>query len=160
MAEQHRLSSPPKGLMRLAARFPIVLFRARLGWLLFGRFVMVVHRGRVSGKARRVVLEVVDFDRPHSRITVASGWGRKADWYKNVIKTPMVSLMYGTRFFSAEARELSIEEAYAVMRRYADKHPAAFRSLGRMMLRNMPEDIDEACKVISETLPFIAFEWE
>jgi len=160
MSEQQKLTTPPTGLMRLGARFPILLYRAGMGWLLFGRFVMVTHTGRVSGKERNVVLEVVHIDRVNRRLTVASGWGTKADWYRNIKKTPEVRLTYGVRTFTAMARELSTDEGYQVMRQYAGKHPAAFRSLGKMMLRAMPEDIDEACRVVSETLPFIDFHWE
>lgn len=160
MNEQQKLTTPPTGLMRMAARFPILLYRAGLGWLLFGRFVMVTHTGRVSGKERNVVLEVVHIDQASRRLFVASGWGKKADWYRNIKKTPRVRLTYGSHTFTALARELSTDEGYQVMRQYADKYPGAFRSLGKMMLRAMPEDIDEACKVVSETLPFIEFHWD
>jgi len=49
----------PTGLLRLLLRAPILLYRARAGWLLGHRFVYVAHRGRRTGARREVVVEVV-----------------------------------------------------------------------------------------------------
>ncbi|MEV0085192.1 hypothetical protein [Saccharopolyspora sp. NPDC050642] len=54
---------PPKGLSRLLFRLPIHLYRWGLGWLFGSRLVLVNHVGRVTGKPRQVVLEVVSRDR-------------------------------------------------------------------------------------------------
>lgn len=47
---------PPRGLLRLAARLPLWLYRAGLGWLLSNRFLMLTHIGRKSGLPRQVVV--------------------------------------------------------------------------------------------------------
>ena len=47
---------------RRLARAPIWLYRARLGWCLGPRFVLVEHTGRASGKTRQTVLEVIARD--------------------------------------------------------------------------------------------------
>ena len=82
--------SPPRGLLRLAARTPIWLYRLRLGWLLGGRFLMLTHIGRKTGRPRQVVLEVVRHDRDSNSFIVASGWGEQSNWFQNVQKTPQV----------------------------------------------------------------------
>src|SRR5215212_10162331 len=45
------LKSKPAGALRLAFRLPIYLYRLDLGWLLGHRFLLLVHRGRESGRS-------------------------------------------------------------------------------------------------------------
>jgi hypothetical protein len=69
----------PHGLLRLGFKLPIALYRARLGWLLGHRFLLLTHRGRKSGKIHQTVLEVVRYD-PATRESVAlSAWDARAD---------------------------------------------------------------------------------
>jgi hypothetical protein len=53
----------PRGLVRIAVRLPILLYWLGLGWLLGHRFLLLTHRGRVSGQVRHTVLEVIRHDR-------------------------------------------------------------------------------------------------
>lgn len=67
--------------MRWFVRAPIWLFRARLGFLLGSRLLMLEHLGRKSGGRRHVVLEVVTRApgsyRPHSvNVQPQEGWAR------------------------------------------------------------------------------------
>ena len=50
---------PPKGLRRLVFRAPLHAYHARLGWLFGQRLLLLHHTGRVTGKPREVILEVV-----------------------------------------------------------------------------------------------------
>jgi deazaflavin-dependent oxidoreductase (nitroreductase family) len=123
----------PKGLLRLAMRFPILFYRLRLGWILGGRFLLLEHRGRRTGALRQVVLEVVDHDPARGSYVVAAAWGRQADWYKNICADPRVHVTVGTRRFAAEARTLSEGEARHHLETYAIEHPAAFKELGSLL---------------------------
>ena len=50
---------------------------------MFGsRLVMIEHLGRVSGERRFVVVEVVGLER--NVVRVASGFGHRAQWYRNI----------------------------------------------------------------------------
>lgn len=49
----------PSKAFRILARMPNGLYRARLGWLLGKRFLMLLHMGRKSGLVRRAVVEVI-----------------------------------------------------------------------------------------------------
>ncbi len=123
------------GLLRVRwfVRAPIWLYRARLGILLGGRFLMLEHIGRKSGLRRYAVLEVVDRPEPDTYVVVA-GFGRRAQWYRNVEAEPRVRLWLGSRRpVAAEARPLGGEEAGASLRRYAAAHPRAWRSLRRVL---------------------------
>lgn len=72
---------PPAGLSRLLFRLPLHLYRAGLGPMFGHRLLVVNHIGRVTGKRRQVVLEVIVHDDDGSYV-VASGWGPSAAWYQ------------------------------------------------------------------------------
>ena len=45
---------PPAGVVKAIVRFPLVLFRCRLGWLFGPRILVLSHRGRsAAGFTRR-----------------------------------------------------------------------------------------------------------
>ena len=55
---------------------------------------MLEHRGRRSGQARFVCLEVVDRPRPE-RIVIVSGFGERAEWYRNLRADPACFVSVG-----------------------------------------------------------------
>jgi len=145
----------PKGLLRLFLRAPILLYRARLGWLLGGRFLLLEHLGRTSGKRRRTVIEVVDHDEATGAYFVCSGWGRGSDWFRNVQKTPEVRVTVGLRRFEARARELDADQAHARLSSYGARHPKALAQLAKMMLGEAPADLGTAVAQLVEAVPVV-----
>jgi len=143
----------PTGLSRLFFRAPILLYRARLGFLMGGRFLMLEHTGRKSGRRRYTVLEVVRHDRQAGTYVVASGWGERADWFRNVIKAPEVTVSSGFRRRPARAIRLSPELAERELCDYARRHPAAFRALARIMLGDAAEG---DCHAAAQVVPMVA----
>lgn len=124
---------PPRGLVRLLFRLPIWLFRLHLGWLAGSRFLLLLHTGRNSGLPRQSVLEVLQYDKASDTYAVLSGWGERADWFRNVVKTPEVTLYVGRRKLPARAVRLPSEQAEAAILDYARRNPLAIRVLPRMM---------------------------
>ncbi|MEU4656821.1 nitroreductase family deazaflavin-dependent oxidoreductase [Streptomyces sp. NPDC023723] len=119
----------PTGWRRLAARAPVLLFHAGLGPLLGGRLLLLHHVGRVTGLDRRVVLEVVAYE-PSRRVwTVASGYGDRADWYRNLRARPKTVVQFGNRHHAVTARFLAAEEGAETMADYAARRPRAARRL-------------------------------
>ncbi len=133
MIEKVADRKPPSGLLRALARAPIGLFRLGLGWLFGGHFLMLTHRGRVTGKQRNVILEVVRNDANNNAFYVASGWGEKSDWRINIGKDPDVNVHFKSRSFPAVAERLSVEDAELEMLDYGRRHPAALMQLARVM---------------------------
>jgi deazaflavin-dependent oxidoreductase (nitroreductase family) len=123
------LSSPPRGLLRWLARLPTLLYRWRAGWLLGHRFLMLVHTGRRSGKTRTVVLEVLRHDPLEGCYIVASGWGERADWYRNLRQTPDAVIEVAGRRHAVTATFLETERAGQELARYAAAHPLLWRLL-------------------------------
>jgi deazaflavin-dependent oxidoreductase (nitroreductase family) len=81
---------------RRLMRAPIWIYKARAGALLSSRLLMLEHIGRKSGARRDVVLEVVDHPTPETFI-VASGFGSKAQWLRNIEANPRVRIYAGIR---------------------------------------------------------------
>jgi deazaflavin-dependent oxidoreductase (nitroreductase family) len=123
----------PHGLTRLLFRLPIQLYRCHLGWLLGGRFVLIHHVGRRSGKPRRVVVEVVSHDRDPESWTVASGFGPTADWYLNLLVGPDTTIQVGRRTVPVTAVQLTPHDGARTVEAYAVAHPATARRLAGFM---------------------------
>lgn len=68
---------------RWLVRAPIWLYRGRLGIVFGSRLLMLEHTGRTSGARRYAVLEVIDRPSP-GRYVVSSGFGARAQWFRNV----------------------------------------------------------------------------
>ncbi|BDZ63446.1 hypothetical protein GCM10025877_03840 [Agromyces mangrovi Wang et al. 2018] len=128
---------------RWVVRLPIPLYRAGLGVLLGRRFMMLEHTGRTSGEPRFVVLEVVD--RPDERtVFVASGFGPRSQWYRNLRADPSCHVSTGRiRRRPAEADLLDAEGGAEVLARYAERYPKAWAALQQMMRDATGEDDPE-----------------
>ncbi|GAB3918013.1 hypothetical protein GCM10011575_42470 [Microlunatus endophyticus] len=114
---------------RRAVRAPIWIYRARLGVVFGRRLLMLEHIGRKTGARRYVVLEVIDHPAPH-RYIVASGFGYRAQWLRNIQHDPHVRVVIGShRPRPAAATVLDQRQVGPILHRYADQHPRAWRQL-------------------------------
>ena len=146
---------PPRGLWRWLARLPIWLYRARVGWLLGDRFLMLTHVGRTSGMPRQVALEVVRHDKATGDYYIAAGFGEKSDWLLNIGKTPRVVVQAGLRQWQANAARLTPDEAGREILDYAHRHPFAIRELARMMGYRM-DGTEAGYRALGRQLPVVA----
>lgn len=108
---------------RRLVRAPIWIYQARAGALFGSRILMLEHIGRKSGEARYAVLEIVG-QPANGRYVVASGFGRKAQWFRNIEANPRVRVYVGSRApAAATARVLDRAEADRVLADYRSRHP-------------------------------------
>lgn len=126
--------APPRGWLRFLLRAPLLLYRLKLGWLLGRRFLRLTHQGRKSGKARSTVLEVLRYDRLSGCCVIASGWGRRSQWYQNVKAESHVRYTVGAKERAGRATELPLESAERELRSYGERYPRAIRKLMRLMI--------------------------
>ena len=113
---------------RALMRAPICLYRARLGFLFGSRTLMLEHVGRKSGAKRYVMLEVVGHPAPDTYV-VASGFGERSQWFRNLMVNPRTRVSvagHGPR--AATARRLPTGEADAVLADYVTGIPARGQS--------------------------------
>ncbi|TQN30339.1 deazaflavin-dependent oxidoreductase (nitroreductase family) [Haloactinospora alba] len=125
-------SQPPRTTARRALyRAPIWIYRLGLGGLLGNRFVLLTHIGRKSGRARQVVLEVVGRHEESGGYLVASGYGGRAQWFRNISTEPRVRFQVGWRRYTGTARPLPAEESGRRLAEYARRHPRTAAALMR-----------------------------
>jgi deazaflavin-dependent oxidoreductase (nitroreductase family) len=154
MSTKSLVSSPPKGLMRWFLRAPIFLYQIGLGWLLGERFVLLHHIGRKSGQARQTVVEIIGHEQASDTYYIASGWGHKAQWYQNILATPIISIQVGRRKLKVLAKNLSPEEGAKILVSYREKHPFAARELSSFMgvdIRN--SSLSELENIVQDAIP-------
>lgn len=146
----------PGRLLRLVMRAPTWLFRAGLGRLLGRRFAYVVHRGRKTGLRRSTVLETIRYSPESGEVVVVSGWGEKAQWYRNVLASGAQEVHIGAhRYLRPEQRRLSPQETVELLDEYVRAHPLAARLLGSISSLRLG-DAGERERLARE-LPALAF---
>ncbi len=149
---------PPSGLRRIMFRVPILVFRARLGWLFGHRLVLINHQGRKTGRQRQVVVEVAARDRATGAVTVASGYGSRSDWFRNLLVAPDTTIEVGTRRLAVRAVPLSPEEGGEVMVDYARRHRLSATVLASYVRFDVDGGSDDGYRALGREIPFVRFE--
>ncbi len=140
--------------VRWLVRAPIWLYRTRLGFLFGTRLLMLEHTGRKTGARRYVVLEIVARPAPGTFV-VASGFGAKAQWFRNIVANPHVTVYLGShRPRPAEARILNPGPSSAVLADHAAAHPCAWRTLRPVFETTLGAQIDDHATL----LPLVALD--
>ncbi|OMC12912.1 nitroreductase [Mycobacterium sp. SP-6446] len=128
---------------RRLMRAPVWMYRARAGALFGSRILMLEHIGRKSGVPRYAVLEVVDH--PSADVyVVASGFGRKAQWFSNIAANPRVRVYVGSRApRRATARVLDQAEADRMLAAYRGRHPRSWERFRPVLEDTLGERITD-----------------
>ena len=125
-------------------RAPIGLYRIGLGGVLGKRFLLLEHIGRSSGQVRQTVLEVLETD--DSAPVIASGFGERSQWCKNITANPDVWFTRGRTRTHAKAARLEHEDAVRVFERYRRDHTRAAKVLGNRIGVSLVDDLDGAAE--------------
>lgn len=91
---------------------------------------------------------------------VVSGWGTKADWYRNILASPPIEVQTGGKRYAPSFRVVSPEEVYAVVVDYERQLPALVRPIARRIVRRLGFDIEgseEKRRAHATSLLFVAF---
>lgn len=128
---------------RALMRAPVALYRARLGFLLGSRTLMLEHIGRTSGARRYVVLEVVGHPAPDTYV-VASGFGERSQWYRNLMARPRARISVAGRGpRPATARRLPAAEADAALAAYVSRYPRAWAKFKSVLEHTLGTAVSE-----------------
>ncbi len=137
-------TQPPQDpLQRALFRAPIWLYRLGLGAVLGRRFVLLTHRGRGTGEARQAVLEVIGGNETTGTVLVASGFGDRSQWFRNIRVEPRVLFQVGNLRQRGTAEPLPPEESGRVLAHYAQKHPQAAATLMRGLGHDVGDSVEE-----------------
>ena len=118
---------------RRLVRAPIWVYKARAGAVFGTRILMLEHIGRKSHSRRYAVLEVVDHPRADTYV-VAAGFGRKAQWFRNIQLNPDVRVYLGSHAPApATARVLNQREADRALASYRHRHPRVWAGFKKVL---------------------------
>lgn len=149
--------TPPAGLTRLLFRLPILVYRAGLGWLFGRRMLLLNHVGRVSGRPRHTVLEVVEHDPSEDSYVVASGWGAGAQWYRNIMRRPEVTVRVAQRTIPVTALPLTENDGAEIFARYASRHRRLAMQMLPRVLGVSVDGTDADFREVGRRMPFVRF---
>lgn len=122
---------PTTPTARALFRAPVWLYRLGLGRLMGSRFLLLTHKGRTTDEARQAVLEVVCRNDSTGSVLVASGYGSRSQWFRNIRCEPRVLFQVGGRRHRGTAVVLSPRESGEALAHYAQNHPATAMTLMR-----------------------------
>jgi deazaflavin-dependent oxidoreductase (nitroreductase family) len=149
-------STPPPGLLtRVFFRLPVYVYRAHLGWIFDHRVLYLEHVGRKTGRTRRTCIEVIHHDPAKDESFVISAYGRRSDWFRNIMKNPPLELRIGKTRFVPEFRVPSSAEAKEVLRGVFLEHPGE----GKFFLKNVfhLEPSEANFEGLADLVPLVAF---
>jgi deazaflavin-dependent oxidoreductase (nitroreductase family) len=125
LTESPITAKPPGGLLGRVARLPIVFYRLGLGGLLGERLILLNHIGRKTSAIRQAVVAVVSHDADSDTYYIASAWGFKSQWPRNLLAHPEIVVQIGRRKLIVDAQLLTPEQGAYVLLDYRQRHPAA-----------------------------------
>jgi deazaflavin-dependent oxidoreductase (nitroreductase family) len=147
-------------LIRRLLHAPVALYRHGAGRLLGHRFLLLAHRGRRSGRRYETVLEVVRWDGARREAVVLSGFGRRAQWFRNVEAGGALEVRIARLAFEPEVRVLDAAEAADALGGYERRNRFAAPVVRRVLSRLAGFDYDGSAasrERLVQTLPLVAF---
>ena len=144
--------------MRLSLKVPLLFYRGPLAARMARRLCVITTRGRRTGEPRDSGLNyALDGD----TVFVMSGWGARADWYRNLVADPHVSVRIGGRRWSAIARtvtDASLRQRGVALLRCAAETQGPPRAL-RPLFARLGVDYDAELAALDRTaadMPLVA----
>jgi deazaflavin-dependent oxidoreductase (nitroreductase family) len=147
-------------MLRWLFRAPKTLYAFHAGPLLGHRFLLLRHRGRLTGNTHATVLEVLAWDAASREAVVISGFGRRAQWMRNVLAAGAAEIEIARERWPASVRPLGPAEGAAVLAEYERRNRLAQPLLRRLLSRLAGVSYDgteQARRTVAERLPLVAF---
>jgi len=118
-------AKPPSGVLGRVAKLPIIIYRLGLGGLLDERLIVLNHIGRKTGDIHQAVVRVVSHDVDSDTYYIASAWGFKSQWPRNLLAHPEIVVQIGKRKLIVDAQLLTPEQGAHILLDYRQRHPEA-----------------------------------
>ena len=110
------MTYPARGTInRILFKIPLIVWRLGFGGYLSSparggsKMLVLTTRGRKSGLPRHTMLSYILSE---GEEYVASGWGTRSDWTKNILADPLVTVQARGRIYSAKIRRVTDLEEF------------------------------------------------
>lgn len=143
----------PTGAKRLILKLGILFFKLKLDYLLGNKLLLLIHKGRITGREHKTPLEPIKFT--EDEIYVVSGFGKQSDWFNNIRENPMVVVRIGGKLYDASASVLDKEKAKNILMNYFEKNSISGCLVAKIFygLRCKKEDY----KKLAKSVPVVKF---
>lgn len=131
----------PKGrLGKFLVKAPLLMIRLGLQPLMGDMFMVITHTGRKSGQPRHTMTEMHRAE--DGQLYAPCAYGERAQWYKNIVADPHVTVQVARETFSATVRRVTDNaELLKVIDLIGQKNKFIESYLGRLGIENTPADI-------------------
>jgi deazaflavin-dependent oxidoreductase (nitroreductase family) len=140
-------------------RTPAALDRPGLRWMLNGLspapIVVLVHRGRRSGRTYKTPVEAIVDATDRNEVVVSPMWGEDSDWYRNVLAGGLVEVRRDGEGRPMRWRQLSEDERREAIAVYRSEHPLYSRIVLRMLVR-LHRLTGDPVEAVTREIPMIA----
>jgi deazaflavin-dependent oxidoreductase (nitroreductase family) len=138
--DQGFLTYPNGGWRKAMFKWPVNLWRLGLGPVIGQHMVLISHTGRKTGLTRRTMTELHVVK---GKKYAPSGFGRRAQWYRNIEADPRVTIQTAAGAESAIARRVTDgEELLSLMDLEDPMNRVMLKSfLATLEIEPTPEDI-------------------
>jgi len=99
---------------------------------------------------------VVEHSAATDTFVVASGWGPKAAWYRNILEHPEVTIQVGLRTMAVTALPLAPDEGAHIFTDYAARHRRAATKIVRLLGYRVDGSAQDFAEV-GRRIPFVRF---
>lgn len=146
----------PGRLALVVFRVPLRVYRSGHGRWLGSTFLLLVHKGRVTGHPHEAVAMVLRLDPATREAVICSAWGPDTDWVRNLRAGPAMRVQIGADSFEPIHRFLDEDESVEVATAFRRRHPWRLRFMAFVLgwgdLR-----AESAVREFVRTRPFVAF---
>ena len=129
------LEKRPGTLLKFFFKVPLLMHEIGFGgWerLIGAQWMLITTIGRKTGKRRKTMVDVMDYDESNDTYYIEAAYGARADWYKNIQNNPVFEAQVGRRKFKTRAGALTTEGAAELLVRFYRQKPAYTRSVMAM----------------------------
>ena len=147
----------PGMLLRLFFRTPVMLYRIGLGGFMRGQLLLTTV-GRKSGRPRRAVVDVLRHDAATDTYYVASAYGARSDWYRNLEANPTLRAQVRWRRFPARATILPKEKAEEMLVDFWRRHRLYSRATMRLV--GLKAASEEEVRAVARQMRLVAIQPE
>lgn len=96
--------------------------------------IVLVHRGRASGRVYKTPVEILSGEEG-GEVVVAPMWGTDSDWYRNVVAGGLIEVHIGDRVRTVDWRELPERDRRTAIEAYRTSHPRYSRIILATLVR-------------------------
>lgn len=122
------MRDPRSAVLRFGLSAVFVLYKTPLRGLLARLYLLIVHRGRISGRIYETLVTILHRNEATGEIFVTSSMqGERADWYRNLKVNPPVAIEIGSSRLQVTQRFLGEEERLNLYRVVCAERPIRAR---------------------------------